>query len=375
VRASAKMNIFVPDMEKQRSKTLRLKGNTFIHVLIWCIVFTLPIMFAQRERIFRWTDIVMFLPLSISFVIVFYANYFYLVNKFLFKKKVAQFIAVNVVMIVSIALLLHTWHEVEHAFHIVERASGPPVHLHKTPVIMFILRDILSLVFIAVLGIVLKATEQVTRMQTRHKEMEKAMTETELKNLRNQINPHFLLNTLNNIYALSRFNSPKTSPAIMKLGELLRYVLYENEQPFVSLHDEVAFINNYIDLMKLRLTDNVKVSTRVTIPPDSTTTIAPLIFISLIENAFKHGVSNDEPSFIDMELIEKEKGHVYFLCRNSNFPKKESDRSGSGIGLQQVQKRLDLLYPYRYALHNEIDENTYSTVLIINTSENNEPDS
>jgi two-component system sensor histidine kinase AlgZ len=172
---------------------------------------------------------------------------------------------------------------------------------------------------------------RLSQMQTKQKEMEKAMTEAELKNLKNQINPHFLLNTLNNIYALSQFDPPKSSSAILELSELLRYVLYDNDKTYVPLREEVDFIRNYIELMQLRLTDNVKVYTTFDISEKSNTMVAPLIYISLIENAFKHGVSNDEPSIIEFNLSEKENGEIYFLCRNTCFPKTNSDKSGSGI--------------------------------------------
>lgn len=369
------MNIFVPDMERQREIWLRGKANVFIHVLVWCIVFVLPVFLVERDKVFQWSEfLIRSLPVIISFLIVFYANYFYFVDKLLLKKKITEFVLVNIAMISAIALLLHLWHEIEYIFHTPLRE--PPADAPKIPVFVFIFRDIFSLTFVGVLGMVMKATERITQMQSRQKELERAMVEAELKNLKNQINPHFLLNTLNNIYTLSRFNSPKTSIAVMELSELLRYVLYDNDRDLVPLQDEAAFIRNYIDLMKLRLAENVEVSAVIRVAGDSTVKIAPLIFISLIENAFKHGVNNDEPSFVEMELIEKEEGQVYFICRNSYFPKNGSDdRSGSGIGLTQVRKRLDLLYPHRYIWHKELENNIYSTVLIINTLKNDEPHS
>lgn len=364
-------------MEKQHATWLRRRGTVFIHLLIWSIVFGMPVIIGHREGFFLWEDFLRFLPLAIAFLVVFYANYFYFVDNLLFKREKMKFVLTNVAMIAGIAFLLLLLREVEFTMNQLPiRNPNPPHDLPaRHPVLVFIVRDIFSLSFVSTLGIVMKAMERITQMQSRQKELEKAMVEAELKNLKNQINPHFLLNTLNNIYALSRMNSPKTSDSIMELSELLRYMLYENDKAFVPLQDEAAFIRNYIDLMKLRLTDNVKVTTRIDIPGDSTIEIAPLIYISLIENAFKHGVSNDDPSFVEIELSEKEDGQVHFLCHNSFFPKNKSDHSGSGIGLQQVRKRLDLLYPYRYMWHKETKGDIYSTVLIINTLEISEYDS
>lgn len=364
-------------MEKQSVTWLRRRGTIFVHILIWSIVIFMPFIFLQREGMFHWGDFVRFLPIVISYLIVFYVNYLILVDKFLIKRQTVKFVIINILMIVGIALLLHFWHEIEFAMRMAKDAEvNPEVDMiHKPPVAAFIFRDIFSLTFVAILGIVMRSTERITKIQSRQKELEKAMVEAELKNLKNQINPHFLLNTLNNIYALSVSNSSKTSESIMELSELLRYLLYKDDKTYVPLKEEAFFINNYVDLMKLRLTENVKVTTNINISEESYAEIAPLIFISLIENAFKHGVSNDDPSFIDIELTENGEGQVHFLCRNSFFPKDESDHSGSGIGLQQVQKRLDLLYPDRYIWHKEIENDVYSTVLIINTLEENELDS
>ena len=368
---------FVTNMEKQNIKWIRKHGTIFIHILIWAIVIATPLIFFQREGAIVWIDLLRFMPVLLSFLIVFYVNYIFLVDNLLFERKTAKFIFINILMIVGIAILLHFWHEIEISLNLtIEPERGQAYNMRpKRPPAALIIRNISSLTFVSVLGIIMKSVELITQMQSRQKEMEKAMVEAELKNLKNQISPHFLLNTLNNIYALSVSNSTRTSESIMELSELLRYLLYKNDKTFVPLKEEASFIINYIDLMKLRLTGNVIVTTNIDIPENSTTEVAPLIYISIIENAFKHGVSNDDPSFVEIELSEKENGQVHFLCRNSLFPKDESDKSGSGIGLQQVQKRLDLLYPYKYIWHKGTDNNIYSTILIINTIEENEPDS
>ena len=120
---------------------------------------------------------------------------------------------------------------------------------------------------------------------------ERQKTEAELKNLKNQLNPHFLLNTLNNIYALIAFNSDKAQEAVQELSKLLRHVLYDNQQTFVPLEKELDFIRNYVALMRIRLPQQVEVSVNLEVDSGGALQIAPLIFISLIENAFKHGIS------------------------------------------------------------------------------------
>lgn len=142
------------------------------------------------------------------------------------------------------------------------------------------------------------------QIEAARREAEKSRTEAELKNLRNQLNPHFLLNTLNNIYALIAFDTDKAQAAVQELSRLLRHVLYDNQQNFVPLGKEMDFIRNYIELMRIRLSSNVTVETAISVRPDSRTEIAPLIFISLIENAFKHGISPTEPSYIRIHFLK-----------------------------------------------------------------------
>jgi sensor histidine kinase YesM len=186
-------------------------------------------------------------------------------------------------------------------------------------------------------------------------EAEAARADAELKNLRSQINPHFLLNTLNNIYALTAFDQQRAQDAIQQLSKMLRHMLYHNQIDKVTITEEIQFLENYVNLMKIRLPQNVDVKFTTHIQ-DRELKIAPMMTISLVENAFKHGISTTEPSFINIDVttsIEREgddgvRNIITFNIKNSNFPKTQKDRSGHGIGLNQVQRRLDLAYPNRY---------------------------
>ena len=241
-------------------------------------------------------------------------------------------------------MLLHFWQEVTSS-------PPPPEHLqmrkNRPPRWSFFIRDLLGMAFSVGASAMICITKRWTKTENARREAEKSRTEAELKNLRNQLNPHFLLNTLNNIYALTAFDTEKAQQAIQELSKLLRYMLYDNQMNYVSLSKEAGFIHNYIELMRIRLSANVTLETHIDIAPHSRVQITPLIFISLIENAFKHGISPDKPSFVYISLSE-DNGLVVCEIRNSNFPKTDSDKSGSGIGLAQVQKRLDLLYPNNY---------------------------
>lgn len=200
-------------------------------------------------------------------------------------------------------------------------------------------------------------------------EAERQKTEAELKNLKNQLNPHFLLNTLNNIYALIAFNSDKAQEAVQELSKLLRHVLYDNQQTFVPLEKELDFIRNYVALMRIRLPQQVEVSVNLEADSGGALQIAPLIFISLIENAFKHGISPTADSFISISIFGHTDGTVRCEILNSNHPKSGQDKSGSGVGLEQVSKRLELIYPGHYEWIKGISENgqVYSSILTIQT--------
>lgn len=359
LRMSDFSHIFESDMQTRKGNPLFRLDNVFIHILVWCIVFGLPIYFIDRETGFNWMKLVNFLPVPVFFMTIFYTNYLWIVDHFLFREKSREFIIINVVLILILAACMHFWHEI----------SGPPSHGgndgHAPGV--FILRDVLSLILVAALSIALKLSVRWVQVESERKELEKAKTEAELQNLKNQLNPHFLLNTLNNIYALIGFNPEQAQQSIIDLSKMLRYMLYDNNQAFVPLSQEADFIRNYIALMRIRLAENVKLKTTIQLQPNGNTLIAPLIFISLIENAFKHGISGSEPSFIDISLKEKPDHTVECCINNSYFPKTDSDKSGSGIGLQQIKKRLELHYSGQYIWETQVDGNTYTTQLIINT--------
>jgi two-component system sensor histidine kinase AlgZ len=346
-------------------------NNIFTHVLVWTIILSFPLFFFDRRNEgINWSYFWNAASTVLCFIVVFYVNYLYLIEKFLFDRKTKEFILINLILIVALAALMHFAHELVISLNYDGR---PPMRMRgRRPKpffpLKFIFNNAFFLTLVAGLSVAIKMSMHWVKLDNERKELEKAKTEAELQNLKSQINPHFLLNTLNNIYALINFNPVKAQQAVQDLSKLLRHVLYDNNQTFVSLLQEVEFMQNYIELMRIRLAENVKLTTKFNLISNSNTKIAPLTFISLIENAFKHGISGDKPSYIYIELIEKQGAIVQFSCKNSYFPKTDSDKSGKGIGLEQLQKRLDLLYPGHYIYDTEIKNNEYSAILIINTN-------
>ena len=196
------------------------------------------------------------------------------------------------------------------------------------------------------------------RYVMRQSEKKQKKVEAELAWLKNQINPHFLFNTLNNISSLTQIDTDKAQDTVMQLSDLLRYAMYETNKPKVPLEGEVEFMHNYIELMKLRSNEMTKVSEKIEVE-DGKAEVAPLLFISLIENAFKHGMNSNAPASIEICLTQKD-GILIFTSDNTNNPKPTKDRSGSGIGLENTRRRLDLLYPGRYRWEQTVTpENIY----------------
>jgi LytS/YehU family sensor histidine kinase len=186
--------------------------------------------------------------------------------------------------------------------------------------------------------------------------LKQQQVQAELDVLRQQINPHFFFNTLNNLYALSLTRSAKTPEVILQLSELMRYVIYEGQKEQVTLGAEVKYMEDYLHLQKIRMHKTVDVQLDHE-GYDPSLQISPLLLIILIENAFKHGVEPAEnASFLHIKL-QTEKDAVYFSCRNSVEP--AVNGTAKGIGLENLRRRLQLLYPGIHALYTETDGATF----------------
>ncbi|MBO5592734.1 MAG: histidine kinase [Prevotella sp.] len=223
----------------------------------------------------------------------------------------------------------------------------------------FSLMIVSLLLCLMTVGIALSIRYMMRRSERKQKEVE-----AELAWLKNQINPHFLFNTLNNISSLAQIDGDETQEAIMQLSDLLRYAMYETNKPKVRLDGEVEFMRNYIQLMKLRCNEMTTVNFQLS-TFNSQLEVPPLLFISLVENAFKHGMDSNSPATIDIRLQQQDDTLV-FTCDNTNNPKPTKDRSGSGIGLDNTRRRLDLLYAGRYTWEQVITpENIYHVKITI----------
>jgi sensor histidine kinase YesM len=331
-----------------------------MHVIVWALIFYSPVMFSSAAgKVITLRAYLHFVAIPISHMIVFYINYFILIDLFLFKRKQGRFLLSNLLLILLVTIALHLWNE---SFG---RGEGPD---HMVPPLLFIIiRDTIVFSLTASLSVALKVTSDWYRKERQQQELEREKSATELKNLKNQLNPHFLFNTLNNIYSLTATNQQEAQYAILSLSKLLRYVLYDNDSAFIPLSKEISFIQSYIELMSLRLSDKVKVTVSLPdIQEGKEVMIAPLLFITLIENAFKHGVSPGEKSAIDISIKMDNENKLICKIINTCFQKNEVSVNCPGIGLENLKKRLALIYPGKYSLMTNKDEKYYISLLIIN---------
>ena len=191
------------------------------------------------------------------------------------------------------------------------------------------------------------------------KSMKAGKREAELSLLRSQINPHFFFNTLNNLYALTITKSEQAPEVILKLSDMMRYTIYEGEKEKVKLLDEITYLENYIELHKIRYKKSVEISFNHSV--DTSLTVAPLMFIILLENAFKHGIESlSENAFIHIDLYEDKK-FICFDIENNFDPNDEND--SNGIGLDNLKKRLSLLYKEKHEYTVDVTDNVYKTKL------------
>lgn len=300
--------------------------------------------------------------------VTYFLNYYVLVPLLLFKGKKLYFFGANIA-----SILLVNLHILIGYIHSYNYMSSPDSQYSQYA--SFAWYGMATGYFLLLLFNVAAASVAFAiRTKIRNREIKEQLsdekqrhTEAELHWLKNQLNPHFLFNTLNNISSLAQIDIDLTQDSIARLSDLLRYAMYETEKPTVPLEKEVEFMRNYIALMELRCNDKTTVTTSFEVS-DPSAQITPLLLISFIENAFKHGISSNRPSFINVSLHE-ENNRLTFICDNSNFPKDETDHSGKGIGLSNMKRRLELLYPGRYELHQSLENDIYHISLNIKLCE------
>lgn len=240
------------------------------------------------------------------------------------------------------------------------------------PALNLLLYWIPFLVMSISVGMLIKVMRSVTQNQLKEAQLTAVQSQSELNLLQSQLSPHFLFNTLNNLYGLSITQHEKIPDLLLKLSDLLRYSVYDATEQYVPLQDEIAYIDNYIEFEKIRIGDRLVLKTDIERPDDTSVKIAPMLLIVFIENAFKHSKNTTEEK-IYISISIKTWGHsILFSVQNSYRKPEENEviRKGGGLGLANVRKRLSLLYPSEHELFIENDERTFAVNLRLKKRQN-----
>jgi hypothetical protein len=357
------------------------KIKLLLHILAWTIILGIPLYFFKRWDVgkdFMWIYYIG----NIINGIIFYANYLILVPKFFFGDAKHKYYLSVVFLLTFLYFVSDKSNELvfkyvpgrdntEEINHQNKEGkdlslSKPDEHRGHPPFReMHLFNYAFTSLFLVFFSVGMRVLERHSQTEKLQKELEKEKLNSELAFLKNQISPHFFFNTLNNIYSLISINAEDSQKAVLQLSKLMRYLLYDSEQGNTKLSNEIDFMNNYIDLMKLRMSS--KVSLTVSFPQKfEDINIPPLIFIPFIENAFKHGISYREKSFVEISLTT-EKDSLKFRCANSLVKGREENGSDhSGIGLDNVTKRLNLLFPGKHDIKIIKSDTEYEVLLQIN---------
>jgi two-component system LytT family sensor kinase len=322
----------------------------FLHIAWWTIFILYPFFLGIPVE----ENILLKILLNTSLLIVFfYLNSDILIPKILTKGRIVLYLSTVLFMIsvVVYADILTSDHlNVREVTRIKSTKTGRSLKPNRPPdnPLRKATRPFFSALFILALSTSYRLLYDYFTNERKRNELENQTLVSELSFLKSQVSPHFLFNTLNNIYSLSLTNTPRASEAILKLSHLLRYMLYETNETSVSLDKEIDYINDYIELQKMRFSNEVTIDYTAT-GDFHTKEISPMLLIPYIENAFKHGISYSKKSYIKIQ-IELKNEELYLKVENPYDKNKEKD-SASGIGLVNTRRRLDLLYPRKYSLH------------------------
>ncbi len=387
-------NIFFRDSRKE----------TYLYLVLWLLLFLTPVLSIYLRlshmptgTAFPWDELLMIWRQYAIFLAMFLVHNFLLAPLLVYRQRRTLYFS-SLAVLLGLFMVLQCSnrpdgpmrHHAPDDRHVVfaerpphepdglERPAPPDFHdngrphprdgRQRPPVIFGEHEVVAIIIFILMLGMNLgvKLYFRQRKDQERMLQLEHDNLEQQLEYLKYQINPHFLMNTLNNIHALVDIDPEQAKETIVELSKIMRFVLYEGSKQKVPLRQELMFLENYIELMKMRFTDQVTIT--VNMPdmiPDRE--IPPLLLITFVENAFKHGVSYQQQSFvaIDISITEGDDSFLHFKCMNSKKAKADGTASPAehGVGLQNARRRMDLLYGDRYTLDINDADNSYTVIL------------
>jgi len=352
---------------RPRKSIILLTKRLLTHILLWGIVlifFSLFLGLEGTSRASKFAFSTFFLPVTIATTYFFIYN---LIPKYLLHKEYFKFglYAVYTIIISTVFIIVSTFYGFVLALGLHWNDNFP---ISKS--IFYIIITIYLVIAIASAFSLLKnnysSVAKNEELKNRILEAQLKLREQELQYLKMQLHPHFLFNTLNTIYGLSLLKNEKTPEMILQLSDLLDYILYQTKKPLVKLEDEINHIRNYIDLEKKRFREDLEIEFNSDAIPENIQ-IAPMLLLPFVENSFKHGKGNDGKLKISIQLYLNEK-IMNFRIINSISQKSERTE-GEGIGLENIQRRLQILYKNEYDLEVEKEKENYRIMLNLNLAE------
>ena len=342
------------------------KPETIIYTVVWIMLFAAPLVemifnydpdhpiWIRRGLLDTWTHM-------LFFFIAFLIHNHVLAPMLVKHKKVTPYI-LSVIVVVSLfqaAQCIHKPKDVprrgprpENVFDAPPPHGRPPIDKHDISMFTIV-------IFMIGANLGVKSYFQNEEEKKHLAKLKEQSLKQELDYLRYQINPHFIMNTLNNIHALVDIDPEQAKDSIVDMSRMMRYLLYDSDHHYVTLSNAVQFLKKYLNLMKLRYTDQVNVNLDVPVSPPDDIVLAPLVFIPFVENAFKHGVAVDKPSTIDIDISQRD-GRLLFHCHNT---KSDVKHEYGGVGLNNVTKRLELIYGNDYTLDIDDGDQSYDVLL------------
>jgi len=342
------------------------RPETIIYTVVWIVLFMAPVAelvfnydpehssWFKRGLLDTWSSL-------LTFFVVFLVHNHVLAPLLVKHKKVVHYI-IGCVLVVTLFQTVQCAHKPKEPHHGPAREHAmrmPPPPGARQPIDKHDITMFTIVIMMIGANLGMKAYFQNEEDKKRLARLKEQSLKQELDYLRYQINPHFIMNTLNNIHALVDIDPEQAKDSIVDMSRMMRYLLYDSDKNYVTLNSAVTFLKKYLNLMKLRYTDQVNVKLDVPEHCTEDVAIAPLVFIPFVENAFKHGVVLNKPSTISVD-IERKGDRLLFHCRNT---KSQVRHEYGGVGLNNVTKRLELIYGNDYTLDIDNGGDTYDVLL------------
>ena len=323
-------------------------GERLLYILVWAMALLVPILNSKMmsEEHVSLSNILLVWSKLLPYIIIFMINNGLLAPRLLFKRRYIEYFTIALVMLVAIFYPLQYYQD---ELRMIEYPDGSNYFVHGRASFTDLAWYWNVLLGLLMMGANCSIKFIFRSMQDEQKiaQMERQALQAEMDYLKYQINPHFFMNTLNNIHAMIDIDAEAAKECVIELSKMMRYVLYDSEQVHTNLWQEVEFTENYIELMRIRYAADIDVQFNVQKPLPSGAKVPPLILIVFVENAFKHGVSYNSPSFVHISLY-CEGGRAICEVRNSRHEGVKTERGG--VGLENVRKRLELIFGRDYTL-------------------------